>query len=118
MVVAGSDELTRIGDLVKRRHRISHRRDNIHDTVLEIIDPISNCLEEQVFLVPEMVVEGPLRHTGSPGDHVDSRPLIALQGKAIDSDCQKILLGFHGRTLAQSDRWGCHIKDTERSVCA
>ena len=86
-----------VDDAAKVRDRIPGGRDLLEHVPLEALNAIPHRLEEQLLLVPKVVVDRTLRDPGGTRDAVDRRALVAEPRKAIDRGARELLL--RGRPL-------------------
>ena len=79
------------------RERVAGRLDVAQHLALELADALGDGREEQVFLVPEVVVERALGDARLARDAVDRGALVAVAGEAVDRRRQHLLARRLGR---------------------
>src|SRR5439155_12516964 len=114
MVRDGGVEEAGVDHLAQPRERVRRRR-HLHllqRVLLEAADAVLHGLEEELFLVAGVVVDGALGDAGIARDAVDGRALVAEAREAIDRRRHELLPrrpGPLGPRLAAA-------RHTERSV--
>src|SRR5438046_10354615 len=101
-----------VAHLAQPCERVGRWRHLLEHVLLEAADAVLHGFEEELFLVPEVVVDGALGDPGIARDAVDGRALVAEAREAIDRRGHELL----PRRLGPLTPRLAATRHTERSV--
>src|SRR5581483_3454268 len=102
-----------VDHLPERRERAVSRDDVLEHVLLELADAVLHRLEEELFLVAEVVVDRALRDARVARDAVDGGALVAQPSEAIDRRGHELLAR---RLRSLGARAAAPCRHTDRSV--